>query len=199
MSLYRRFKNWREISRWETLGRPCPPPHPIKQRLLRDFKNRYNLEILVETGTFKGDMMHAMKNDFRQLYSIELAPHLYERAMQRLINERHIEILLGDSGKVLEILMPKLDGPTLFWLDGHDSKGHTARSDADTPIIQELGHIFSRTDLKSVILINDARCFLGQSQQDYPTLESVREFVAHHRPDLSFHVESDCIRLTPNS
>lgn len=199
MSLYRRFRDRREVSRWEAMGRPCPPPHSIKQRLLREFKTRYGLEILVETGTFKGDMMDAMKKDFRQLYSIELAPHFYERAMQRLINERHIEILLGDSGKMLEILMPKLDGPTLFWLDGHYSKGDTARGDADTPIMQELGHIFSRTDLRSVILIDDARCFLGQSEQDYPALESVREFVAKHRPDFSFEVELDCIRLAPKS
>ena len=57
MSLYRRFRDRREVSRWEAMGRPCPPPHSIKQRLLREFKTRYGLEILVETGTFKGDMI----------------------------------------------------------------------------------------------------------------------------------------------
>lgn len=199
MSLYRRFKNWKDIRRWEAKGRPSPPPHAIKQRVLREFKDRYGLEILVETGTFKGDMMEAMKYDFRQLYSIELAAHFYERAMQRFINERHIEILQGDSGKVLESLVPKLDGPTLFWLDGHYSKGDTARGDDDTPIMQELGHIFSRADLKSVILIDDARCFMGQTEQVYPAIESVREFVAKHRPDLGFEVDTDCIRLAPKS
>ena len=68
MSLLRRFKDWKEVRRWENTGRPSPPPHAIKQRVLREFSQRYGLEILVETGTFKGDMIEAMKKDFRQLY-----------------------------------------------------------------------------------------------------------------------------------
>jgi hypothetical protein len=197
MSLLRRFKAWKDVRRWENNGRPSPPPHAIKQRVLREFKERYGLEILVETGTFKGDMIEAMKKDFRQLYSIELAPHFHERAMQRFVSDHHVTILKGDSGKVLETLVPKLDGPTLFWLDGHYSKGDTARGDEDTPIMEELAHIFSRPELKAVILIDDARCFRGETEQIYPAIESVREFVAKHRPDFTFEVDTDCIRVAP--
>jgi len=199
MSLLRRFKDWKEVRRWESKGRPSPPPHAIKQRVLREFATRYGLEILVETGTFKGDMIEAMKKDFRQLYSIELAPHFHERAMQRFVSDHHVTILKGDSGKVLETLVPKLEAPTLFWLDGHYSKGDTARGDEDTPIMEELAHIFSRPELKSVILIDDARCFMGQTEQVYPALESVREFVAKHRPDYTFEVDTDSIRLAPKA
>lgn len=197
MSLLRRFRDWKDVRRWENNGRPSPPPHVIRQRVIRDFGSRYGLEILVETGTFKGDMIAAMKNDFRELYSIELAPHVHERAVQRFVCDPHITIFKGDSSKVLETLVPKLKAPTLFWLDGHYAKAEASHADADTAILQELAHIFSRPELKSVVLINDARGFLGETDQAYPSLDSVREFTAKHRPDYTFEVESDSIRLAP--
>jgi hypothetical protein len=40
---------------------------------------------------------------------------------------------------------------------------------------------------------------MGQTEQVYPAIESVREFVAKHRPDLGFEVDTDCIRLAPKS
>jgi len=39
--------------------------------------------VLVETGTFKGDMIQAMRGDFRKLYSIEVADHFHKAAVER--------------------------------------------------------------------------------------------------------------------
>ena len=197
MSLFSKWKENRAVAKWEAAGCPAPPPHAIKQKNIRDYRERFGLDVLVETGTFKGDMIQAMRGDFRKLYSIELADHFHEAAVERFKSDPSIEILHGDSGQVMSELVPKLDGPALFWLDGHYSAGNTARGDKDTPVMEELGHIFARQDLRCVILIDDARCFEGKSEQVYPSMDEVRAFVAGHRPDWKVEVDTDCIRISP--
>ncbi|MEM9237813.1 MAG: hypothetical protein AAGB14_13640 [Verrucomicrobiota bacterium] len=197
MSFFSDWKDKRAVAKWEAEGRPAPPPHAIKQRNIREYRERFGLEVLVETGTFKGDMVEAMRWDFRKVHSIELADHYFEAAVARFEGDPNIEILHGDSGRVMSELVPRLDGPALFWLDGHYSAGNTARGDKDTPVMEELGHIFAREDLKCVILVDDARCFEGKSEQVYPSMDEVRAFVAQHRPDWKVEVDTDCIRISP--
>lgn len=191
------WKDRRALKKWEAAGCPAPPPHVIKRRNIARFRDQFGLSILVETGTFKGDMVHAMKGSFQKVYSIELADHFYQAAVERFRKDANVTILHGDSGKVIQDLVPKLGAPTLFWLDGHYSKGNTARGDKDTPVMEELAHIFAVKDLRCVILIDDARCFVGDSEQEYPSVQEVRDFVAAHRPDWKVDIADDCIRITP--
>jgi hypothetical protein len=44
-----------------------------------------------------------------------------------------------------------------------------------------------------VILIDDARCFTGEN--DYPTLDELKSFVAERKPNHKFSVEHDIIRI----
>jgi hypothetical protein len=86
----------------------------------------------------------------------------------------------------------RIDQPALFYLDGHYSGGITARAAKDTPIYEELSHIFEH-DPRHVIVIDDARCF-GRDP-DYPSLHELREFIpleAARRRDRSR--EDDSIR-----
>lgn len=197
MNPIQQWKERRAVAKWEAEGRPAPPPHSIKQRNLLDYAQRFGLTALVETGTYKGDMVEAMKTGFEKVYSVELADHFHAAAVERFQGDDHVEILHGDSGEVFSDLVPRLDRPTLFWLDGHYSAGNTARGEKDTPVMEELGHIFARKDLRCVILIDDARCFEGQSEQVYPSMDEVRTFVASHRPDWKVEVDTDSIRITP--
>src|SRR5439155_12039483 len=78
---YRPLRNWwvrrrqiQEAEQWEAMGRVGPPPHAIKQRTLRLLADQYQLRVLVETGTFYGDMIEAMRKRFDAIYSIELSP-----------------------------------------------------------------------------------------------------------------------------
>src|ERR1019366_7332982 len=61
---------------WKTIG-GANPPHGVKAQCLRKFGKTYNLQYLVETGTYRGDMIAALKDDFKEIYSIELAEDLY--------------------------------------------------------------------------------------------------------------------------
>ncbi|MCP4553344.1 MAG: hypothetical protein GY834_15180, partial [Bacteroidetes bacterium] len=176
--LYVPLRNWRqknELIRWEKDGRPAPPPHLIKQQTLRSFADKFELKVLVETGTYFGDMVEAMKTHFTQIYSIELSEELYENAKQRFNGAENVTILHGDSGVELEKLTGIIKRPTLFWLDGHYSAGVTAKGDKDTPIYEELAHIFNANLRKYVIIIDDARCF--GNDPAYPSIEELSDFI----------------------
>ena len=178
---------------WEKQGRPSPPPHIIKEELIRDYAKTFNTSILIETGTYLGDMVHAMRKAFSRIISFELDQTLATQARERFANDNHIRIIQGDSGKLLGELLATINEPCLFWLDGHYSGGITAKGALETPIKNELAAILSHRVDGHVILIDDARCFTGEN--DYPTLEELKNFVAKHNPHHKFSVEHDVIRI----
>jgi len=188
-----RRKDRRKYAQWLRRGRPMPPPHLAKQRVVQAFADRYRLEVFVETGTFQGNMVEAVKRWFGEVYSIELSGELYARAARRFSGDAHVHILHGDSGKLLAELVESLTRPTLFWLDGHYSGGRTARGDKDTPVSEELEAILRHPVPGHVVLIDDARLFTGRN--DYPTLERLEETVLDRHPDHRFEVDTDIIRI----
>lgn len=182
-----------EYTIWEQQGRPVPPPHGIKILVVREYGARFGLRTLIETGTFHGDMLHGVKYLFDPIYSIELDFHLHEAAKVQFAPYGNIKLLQGDSGEMLGPLLANLREPALFWLDGHYSGGITARGSRDTPIVQELEHIFRHPIKDHVLLIDDARCFVGQD--DYPTIDELREIVHGYDRTLHFEVRNDIIRI----
>ncbi|MCZ7667771.1 MAG: hypothetical protein M5U34_11425 [Chloroflexi bacterium] len=92
------------VFQWQKKGKPNPPPHVVKQRTLRAYAQTYGLKILVETGTYFGDMVEAMKTDFDKIYSIELSEEFYRQAKLRFKDAAHVEIIQGDSGIELETI-----------------------------------------------------------------------------------------------
>jgi hypothetical protein len=184
-----------EISKWEKMGKPVPPPHSVKQRFLREYSKKYALRTLVETGTYLGDMVEAMQPYFDRIYSIELSKNLYKKASKRFKGIDNINLICGDSGIELKRIMNEINEPTLFWLDGHYSAGITARGEKDTPIYEELNHILSAKNKGHVIIIDDARCFGTEST--YPTVEKLCDFIKSKRSNLNITVQDDSIRITP--
>ncbi|MFC1878378.1 hypothetical protein ACFLZW_00555 [Chloroflexota bacterium] len=185
----------KKIREWESKGCPPPPPHNIKLKILKEYADKFGLQVFVETGTAYGDMTDAMNGSFDQIYSIELASELFQIAKQRFKNAKHINIIQGDSGVELNKIMKEISIPTLFWLDAHYSSGVTARGEKDTPIYEELEHILAQKGLGHVILIDDARCF-GKDPA-YPTIDELINFVLSINDKLDINVELDGIRITP--
>lgn len=201
-SLYHPLRNsWRmhkqkaEVRQWEVRGRPCPPPHLVKQGVLKAYAQEYDLRIFVETGTYLGDMVEAMKRSFERIYSIELSEELFLAARERFSRDKHVQIIHGDSARELGKIVQGINQPALFWLDGHYSAGVTARGQKETPILEELHGILHEVKLKHVVIIDDARCF--GAAEGYPTIEELIEFIQCQRADYSVAVEDDIIRATP--
>lgn len=119
-------------------------------------------------------MVWAQRKNFRKNYSIELSEPLYIKAKKRFKRYSHINILQGDSGKVLHTMLDKMTEKSIFWLDGHYSSGITAKGDKECPIYEELSAIF-KSEKNHILLIDDARCFTGQG--DYPSIEELSGFI----------------------
>ncbi len=177
---------------WENNGCPVPPPHMVKQMAIQEYQEKYNYTILVETGTFMGDMVEAQKSRFKKIFSIELGVELFNKAVKRFQNDENVVIVQGDSGKVLPKILSDINEPAIFWLDGHYSAGITAKGDKECPIFEELDSIFNSKKLNHILLIDDARCFIGEG--DYPTIAKLSEYVRSKNEKYRVEVKHDIIR-----
>lgn len=184
----------RELAEWEKQGCPVPPPHIVKQKTIKEYQAKYNCGVLVETGTFMGEMVDAQKSTFKKVFSIELATDLFNKAVERFKKDENVKIVQGDSGKVLPKVLSEINEPAIFWLDGHYSAGPTAKGDKDCPIFEELDSIFNAKKLNHVILIDDARHFVGEG--DYPSVEKLTEYVKNKNDKYKVEVKHDIIRFT---
>ena len=184
----------KQLTDWEKNGRPSPPPHIVKQMAIEEYRKRYNIGTLIETGTFLGDMVEAQRDQFETIYSIELSEKLFRKAVRRFKTYSKIKILQGDSGVVLNKLVGEINTPILFWLDGHYSEGITAKGTKECPVREELEAIFKR-HLPHIILIDDARLFNGT--HDYPTIDEIKQLIIKSGTHYSLIVKDDIIRLIP--
>lgn len=182
------------ISNWILEGKKIPPPHALKQDVIQFFQKAYGVKILIETGTFRGEMVYAQKKNFEKIISIELSPELFQIAKKRFKNYKHIEIICGDSGILLKRLISKINKAAIFWLDGHYSGFETAKGSLETPVKLELETILN-SEINHIILIDDARMFTGDN--DYPAIQAIKDFVFSRKNNYMFNVEDDIIRISP--
>ena len=183
-----------QLAEWEKNGRPLPPPHIVKQKAIDEYRKKFNTEILVETGSYLGDMVEAQRNNFQKIYSIELSEKLFKRAKKRFKAYSYIEILNGDSGVILDKLIPHINKPSLFWLDGHYSEGITAKGTKECPVVEELVAIF-KSHLPHLILIDDARLFDGT--HDYPSIDEIKTILRESGRNHLLEIKNDIIRIVP--
>lgn len=177
---------------WEKTGKPIPPPQVVKLFKIRELQKKYDCKLFIETGTYKGDMIYALKNDFEQLITVELSEQYHQKAVEKFRNDKHINLLFGDSGILMPKIIKDIKVKTLFWLDGHFSSGNTAQGELDCPIFGELDAIFS-SPFKHVLLIDDARYFNGTN--DYPTIEGLKSYIEKNKPGSFFSNENDLITV----
>jgi hypothetical protein len=190
----RKRKQLKEFEEWELQGgKLAPVPHLVKQDTLKTYAAQFGLNILVETGTFRGDMIEAMKGSFDKIYSIELSQEFHEKAKKRFKGDSNVELIQGDSGSKLKDVLGRLDQPALLWLDGHYSGGKTAGEEKHTPIFEELEHVLNSPVEGHVLIIDDARCF--GTDPSYPSIEEISNFIHAKRSDMKISVENDSIRV----
>ena len=146
--------------------------HRYKEEVVASYKSEYN--ILIETGTYNGEMVEAQRSNFKMVYSIELSNHLYINAYKRFADFKNVIILQGDSAEWLTTLVSVLTEPALFWLDAHYSGGNTAMGDSPCPLLGELDSIIN-SPFAHGILIDDARCF--GTTKGFPGLSDISDII----------------------
>lgn len=121
--LYRPVQAWMErrrvrgeLERWARDGMPVGPvPHAVKQGLILRAAQRTGARVLVETGTYMGTMVEAMRGHFELVASVEVQPALYERAKGRFRGVSNVRLFQGDSATQLtEVCREVGERPTVF-------------------------------------------------------------------------------------
>lgn len=197
MGLYKKLWVAKSILIWKIKGKPAPAPHKIKEKIVIGYGKRFGAKILVETGTYMGEMIEAGVKYFQQIISIELDKSLASQAQAKFSNRKNISVLQGDSTDLLLDIVKNLSGKTIFWLDAHYSGGITAKGKEHTPILSEIKTISSFPQENTVLLIDDARCFIGKN--GYPVLSDFKEYVMGLFPNHTFEVSNDIMRIYPKN
>ena len=97
----RERRNNQKLRAWLAAGRPLPAPSVAKHMIIREYAERYRLGTFVETGTYLGGTVEAVRGHCRRIYSIELDEALHARALAHFAGIPHVTLLQGDSGEVL--------------------------------------------------------------------------------------------------
>jgi hypothetical protein len=193
---YKRLSHYPDYWYWELRGKPARSPHLLKQRTVREYAERHGLKILVETGTYYGEMISAMKDHFDRIYSIEFDADLARRAATMFASHPHIRILEGDSGQVLPALLKSITQPALFWLDAGYYGWAGVESDKRR-LSGELESILRHPVKRHVILMDDAHGLNGQNGAlSVPELKSR---IGAEFPGHKVEINYDILRITPDA
>ena len=192
--LYKSAGHYPDYWYWKLRGEPVRSPHLVKQRAVLEYAQRYGLRILVETGTYYGEMVDAMRKRFDAIYSVEYDHALAVRAQQKFARWPHIHILEGDSQKKIPELLAILDQPALFWLDAGYYGWAGLQGDKERLTV-ELESILRHRIQQHVILMDDARGLNGLNGA--PTVEQLKQRIAAEFPGRTVEVKHDILRIVP--
>ena len=162
--------------------------------MVRDYQSRFGPRVFIETGTFAGGMIDAVRSRFHRVVSIELDSGWHARALVRFRSDPRITLLCGDSGVILPEVLARLTEPALFWLDAHYAGPAAARGTLDSPIVRELEAIRAH-GIDHVVLIDDIRDFQGKN--GYPTADELIRWIRAVAPDSVVEIRDDILRWHP--
>jgi hypothetical protein len=126
----------------------------------------------VETGTALGHKAELLKRYFGLLYTIELSPEMYARALKRLWPFDHLVPILGDSREWVP-QFASISEPIFWYLDAHYCEGALDENIDVTglaaknafPLWEELAAIAPRL-YADIVVVDDVHCF-GRPYTEY--------------------------------
>ncbi|MBV8206525.1 MAG: hypothetical protein JO041_07020 [Acidobacteria bacterium] len=157
---WKRLGHYPDFWYWNLRGRPARPPHLLKQRLVRSAAQAHHLRVLVEAGTYFGEMVSALKTHFEQIYTIEFDPRFAELAARRFRRFPGIHVLQGSSDCLIPQVLAQLNQPALFWLDAGYCAWNGSFADSSR-LLTELNAILADSRFRHVVLIDDVVPFSG--------------------------------------
>lgn len=190
--VYKTLGHYPDYWYWKLRGEPPRSPHLLKQRTVRAYSEKYGLRTLVETGTYYGEMVAAMKGRFTQIYSIECDHQLAQRAVRKFAGFSHIHVLEGDSRQLVPELLKQVHQPALFWLDAGYYGWAGLQGDRQR-LTAELDAIL-RDRTEHVILMDDARGLNGQNGA--PTVDELKRKIETEFSGRKVEVKYDILRVT---
>jgi hypothetical protein len=108
--------------------------------LARSLTEMFQLTTFVETGTFEGDTVRAVRGLFPEIHTIELSETLFAGAAEAFRHTEGVHVWQGGSASRLRELREKLKSRrVLYWLDAHWCVAEeTAGQESECPLLDEL-------------------------------------------------------------
>lgn len=170
------------------------PPQSIKLAVIRRNIPTPHPTVFIETGTYYGDTVAAVKNLYSSVISIEVDPALHRKACERFSDDGKVHVVLGDCAIKLPEILSKLQEPAVFWLDGHFSGGVTGKGEIEDPILVSLNQIAEHSVRGHVIFVDDARTFDGREGR--PDISEVFNCIKKIDSRYIIRVQNDIIVAT---
>jgi hypothetical protein len=141
------------------------------------FTNNVKTKNYIETGTYLGEGIKCVLNKYETIHSIELSEKWYQYNVENFKSNSSVKMYLGDSKKILPVLLNDLNEPVTIYLDAHYSGGSTAFGEEETPLLLELDVLKNRK-FDDIIIIDDCRllgktgtCGISDHDVIYPTMK----------------------------
>jgi hypothetical protein len=110
------------------------------------FKEKYNINVVIETGTYHGDTTRWLAENFEKVYTVEYNEKYLEIAEKNISGYSNINSYLGTSTEYLgKFLDESREDNIIVFLDAHWYAN---------PVLQELDRI-KESGLKPVLAIHD--------------------------------------------
>jgi hypothetical protein len=128
----------------------------------------------IETGTYMGNGIKSVLNDYNFVHSIELSKYWYDYNIEQFSNNNKVKIYHGDSKKLLPEVLKNIKEPVTIFLDAHYSGGNTAYGEEEVPLLKELQLLRNRY-YDDIIIIDDCRLLgrkgINNKTMFYPEIE----------------------------
>ena len=149
---------------------------PNLSSLFYEKTNNVKTKHYIETGTYLGDGIKNVLDNYDNIHSIELSEKWYQYNIEQFKNNKNVKMYLGDSKKKLPELLNDINEPITIFLDAHYSGGTTAFGEEEVPLLFEL-EILKNRKYDDIIIIDDCRllgkigkCGCGDNHPVYPTM-----------------------------
>lgn len=174
----------------------------MPREIVLKFKNKSGIKNFVETGTFRGNTSFWAAQHFEKVYTIEIDPEISRETASKADCPSNIEFFVGNSKEVLPKVVGQLDGNSVFWLDGHWCNVAELGKDMECPLMDEIHALRNLKD--SVILIDDARAFLGplpppHDNTQWPRIDEIFLLLKSYFPANLVTIADDVIYCLPQA
>lgn len=184
----------------------------LSKSFLETLRNKFDITVLIETGTYLGGTAELASIVFKEVYSVELSRDLYEKVKNKFSNKSNIKLYNDSSENFLNNILGNLKNEKLLiYLDAHWSLGNTTKiENKNTPVLDELHCIKNAGITNAIIIIDDARFFQSKSivqQQEklhadptmygYPTIKKINKFLKLINPSYEIYIFGDAIVCIP--
>lgn len=114
---------------------------------LQNLIEKFNIDTIVETGTYKGWSTNILAQTNKKVITIEINEESYKKAKEFNSKHSNIDFYLGSSQKVIEEVIPNGISHVLFFLDAHWGEFW--------PLLDELEMIHRKNLISPIIIIHD--------------------------------------------